>query len=157
MTALRTFWDAAKSVFPNTVTIVVPSNGDTINDDSGQITGAWTGTAQAPIAGTGGVGSYMSTAGAMVRWTSPAVINGRRPIGKTFLVPCMASAIGNGVISSAITTPITTAAQALVVAYAGEMKIYHRPTGEPPHGGVAATIIAGTCINKQVVLRSRRD
>lgn len=158
MGALRTFWDAVKANFPNTVTISIPNVGDQISDDSGQITGAWAGPQQTNVVGTGGVGGYLSTAGTMIRWTTPQVVNGRRPIGKTFLVPAITSQFSpSGTITSASVTAFTTAAQALVVAYAGEMKIYHRPTGTPPHGGVACTIINGVCINKQVVLRSRRD
>lgn len=158
MSALRTFWDAVKANFPNTVVITIPNSGDQISDDSGQITGAWSGPAQTNVVGTGGVAGYLSTAGPMIRWTTPQVVNGRRPIGKTFLVPSMSTQFSSaGTITGATVTAYTTAAQALVVAYAGEMKTYHRPTGSPPHGGVACTIISGVCINKQAVLRSRRD
>lgn len=156
MTALRTFWDAVKAVFPNTMVIGVPNSGDTINEDNGQITGAWSGPAQTNVQGTGGVGSYLSTAGAMVRWTTPQVVNGRRPIGKTFLVPAMTGIFSSsGTIASATLTTIQNAATALVVAYAGELKTYHRPVAG--HGGVGCTVTAGTAIAKQVVLRSRRD
>lgn len=158
MTALRTFFDGVKTVFPNVVTIQVPNAGDQINDNSGQIVGAWSGPAQAPVVGTGGAGSYTSTAGAMIRWVTPQVVNGRRPIGKTFLVPATTGIFSpTGTIGSSTITSVTTAAQALVVAYAGELKTYHRPTGSPAAGGVACTIISGGCVNKQVVLRSRRD
>jgi hypothetical protein len=156
MTALRTFWDAVKATFPNTMQIGVPNAGDTINEDTGQIQGAWSGPAQASIQGTGGVGSFLSTAGAMIRWTTPQVVNGRRPIGKTFLVPAMTSVFSSsGQIASATLTSLQSAATALVVAYAGELKTYHRP--KAGHGGVGCTITAGTAIGKQVVLRSRRD
>lgn len=156
MGALRTFWDAVKSVFPNTMQIQVPNSGDTINEDNGQIQGAWSGPSQAVIQGTGGVGSYLSTAGAMIRWTTPLVVEGRRPIGKTFLVPAMTSTFSSsGTISSSVVTTLQTAATNLVVAYAGELKVYHRP--KAGHGGVGATVTAGTAIAKQVVLRSRRD
>lgn len=158
MTALRTFWDGVKSVFPNTVAINVPAAGDQINDDSGQIVGAWTGPAQATVIGTGGVGAYLSTAGVMVKWVTPQVVDGRRPIGKTYLVPAYNTVFSNiGTITGSVVTTVTAAAQALVVAYAGEMKIYHRPKGDPPHGGVGCTIISGGAVSKQVVLRSRRD
>lgn len=156
MGALRTFWDAVKVVFPNTMQIQVPNSGDTINEDTGQITGAWSGPTQAVIQGTGGVGSYLSTAGAMIRWTTPLVVNGRRPIGKTFLVPAMTGIFSSsGTIAGATLTTLQNAASALVVAYAGELKTYHRPVAG--HGGVGATVTAGTAISKQVVLRSRRD
>jgi hypothetical protein len=156
MTALRTFWDAVKALFPNSMVIGVPNVGDTINEDTGQITGAWSGPAQTNVVGTGGVGAYLSTAGAMVRWTTPQVVNGRRPIGKTFLVPAMTSIFSSsGTIASGTVATVQAAATALVVAYAGELKTYHRPVDG--HGGVGCTVTAGTAISKQVVLRSRRD
>lgn len=156
MSALRTFWDSIKALFPNSMVISVPNAGDTINEDTGQIQGAWSGPAQTNVVGTGGVGGYLATAGAMVRWGTPQVIDGRRPIGKTFLVPAMNSVFSSsGTIAGANISTIQAAATALIVAYAGEMKVYHRP--KDGHGGVGATITVGTAITKQVVLRSRRD
>lgn len=153
---IRTFWDAVKSNFPNSVTIAVASSGDVINEATGQIVSGWTGPAQTNVVGSGGVGAYLSTAGPMVRWTTSAVVDGRRPIGKTFLVPAMSSQFSSsGTILGASVTSISAAAQALVVALGGELKIYHRKNAKGP--GVALTIIQGTCTGKQVVLRSRRD
>lgn len=156
MAPIRAFWDAVKANFPNTWAIAIPNAGDVLNEDTGQITGAWTGPAQANVVGTGGVGAYLSTAGAMIRWTTPQVVDGRRPIGKTFLVPAMTAIFSStGTIGSSQLATYQAAATALVVALAGELKIYHRP--KAGHGGVACTVTAGTAIAKQVVLRSRRD
>jgi hypothetical protein len=156
MTALRTFWDAVKANFPNTWVLTIPNSGDTINEDTGQIQGAWSGPSQTNVVGTGGVGAFLATAGPMIRWTTPQVVDGRRPVGKTFLIPAMSSQFSSaGTILGSFVTTATTAAQALVVAYAGEMKTYHRP--KAGHGGVGCTITAGQCTNKQAVLRSRRD
>ena len=155
MSAVRTFWDALKANFPNSVNIQVPSSGDTINEATGAITGAWSGPAQAVLQGLGGVGSYLSTAGVMIRWTTPEVIQGRRPIGKTFLVPAMTGLFDSaGTIANATLTSYQAAAAALIAAYAGEMKIWHRPNAKGP--GTAATITAAAVPDKQVVLRSRR-
>ena len=156
MSPIRTFWDAIKGNFPNTVTINIPASGDQINEATGLITGAWTGTVLTGVQGTGGVGAYLSTAGPMIRWSTSAVIDGRRPIGKTYLVPAMSSQFSSsGTILGSFVTSATAAAQALVVALAGELKLYHRKNAKGP--GVAAQIIAGVCSTKQVVLRSRRD
>lgn len=156
MTALRTFWDAVKANFPNTMQIQVPNSGDTINETTGVITGAWSGPSQTVVVGTGGVGAYLSTAGAMVRWNTPQVVDGRRPIGKTYLVPCMNGVFDSaGTIANASITTYQTAASALITAYAGEMKIYHRHNAKGP--GVACTITSASVPDKQVVLRSRRD
>lgn len=156
MSALRTFWDAVKANFPNAVQIQVANSGDTINETTGVITGAWSGPSQAVIVGTGGVGSYLSTAGAMIRWNTPQVVDGRRPIGKTYLVPAMNGVFDSaGTIANASVTAYQAAAAALITAYAGEMKIFHRKNAKGV--GVACTITSATCPDKQVVLRSRRD
>lgn len=156
--ALRTFWDSIKATFPNTMIVTVANTGDVINEDNGQITGAWNGAIQANVVGTGGAGSFMSAQGPMVRWSTPQVVNGRRPIGKTFLVPAVTAILSaSGTIGGATQTIIQNAATALIVALGGELKIYHRPSGSPPHGGVACTITAASVSTKSMVLRSRRD
>lgn len=158
MTAVRTFWDAVKSVFPTSVQIQVANVGDTINEDSGQIQGAWSGPAQAVVAGSGGAGSVNSMGGPMIKWVTPQVVNGRRPIGKTFLVPAVVGIYtSQGQIATGTITTLQTAAQALVTAYAGEMKTWHRPDKATGHGGVGCTITAASVSARQMVLRSRRD
>jgi len=155
MTALRTFWDAVKANFPNSCTIQVPNSGDVINEATGIITGAWSGPSQLPISGGGGVGTYLSTAGPMVTWQTPQVVDGRRPKGKTFLVPAMSGSFdSSGTIATAFQSTLQSAATALIVAYAGDFKIFHRPNSKGP--GVACTITAATINDKQYVLRSRR-
>lgn len=156
MTPIRTFWDAIKGNFPNSVTINVPASGDQINEATGVITGGWTGTVLTGVQGTGGVGAYLSTAGPMIRWGTTLVIDGRRPIGKTYLIPAMSSQFSSsGTILGSFVTTATSAAQALIVALAGELKIFHRPNAKGP--GAAVQILTGVCSTKQVVLRSRRD
>jgi hypothetical protein len=83
-TALRTFYDAIKAFLPTGMTIQIPNTGDQIQEADGSITGAWSGPAQAQVVCTG-VGNYAGPAGACVNWRTANVINGRRPMGRTFL------------------------------------------------------------------------
>lgn len=163
MTALRTFFSAIAGNIPSAVTINVPSGGDQISDVTGQITGIWSGPAQAPLNMTGGVGNYSGTSGLVVDWLSSAVVNGRRPIGKTFIVPTNQTAYDtNGSIATAVISSVTTAAMALLAAYAGELKVFSRPF-TPPAGstkpariGSSSTAVAARVPDLAVVLRSRR-
>lgn len=156
MSPIRAFWLAIAGVFPNSLIIGTPNSGDTINEATGQITGAWTGPIQSSVVGTGGAGAYSPTIGPMVRWITPQVVDGRRPIGKTFLIPSSSSIQSTaGTFTSAIITTIANAAVALVVALAGELKTWHRPNAKGP--GVACTITGASVSGKQMVLRSRRD
>ncbi len=156
MSALRTFWVAASAVFPTGMSSQIANTGDQINEDSGIIQGAWSGPAQTAIPGSGGAGGVSSAEGVMCRYTTPQVVDGRRPVGKTFLVPCVTSVFTTaGQIATTTQSSIQSALTALIAAYAGEMKIWHRP--KAGHGGVGCTITAGSVLGKQVVLRSRRD
>lgn len=163
MTALRTFFAAVGPLLPNTVQIAVPSAGDQINDTTGVITGIWSGPAQTVITGTGGVGTYAGGSGAVVEWLSSAIVAGRRPIGKTFVVPLVNTQYdSNGSLSASCITALQTAASALIVAYAGEMKVFSRPftppagSPKPPRVGVGSTIVAARIPDLAAVLRSRR-
>ena len=83
------------------------------------------------------------------------VVNGRLPMGRTFLVPLVvANYDANGTLASATVTGITNAANALITALAGELKIWHRPDTKGP--GVAATVISCQVPDMAAVLKSRR-
>lgn len=156
MTALRTFWVAVGPFMPTGVSIQVPNSGDQFNEATGLITGTWSGPAQTAVAASGGAGAYLSTAGPMIRWTPNGVVDGRRPIGKTFLVPYIAGGFSSagGILGANVTT-LTTAATNLLTAYGGSMKLWHRKNAKG--AGTQLTILSGACTGKQVVLRSRRD
>lgn len=156
MTALRTFWVAIAALMPTPLSIGVPNSGDQFQEATGLITGTWTGPAQAAVPGSGGAGAYLSTAGAMIRWTPNGVVDGRRPIGKTYIIPIMSSNFSSaGGIASATQTTLTNAATTLLAAYGGSMKLWHRKNAKG--AGQQLTLLSGAGINKQVVLRSRRD
>lgn len=163
MTALRAFFNAFTLLIPSGVTIAVPSAGDQINDTTGQITGIWTGPAQSSFNCSGGTGAYAGGSGAVCEWLSSAIVAGRRPIGKTFLVPLISGQFdSNGSLSAGCITAIQTAAATLITAYAGEMKVFSRPyvppvgSPNPPRVGVASTIVAARVPDLAAVLRSRR-
>lgn len=156
MTGVRTFWDSIKGLIPTGVSIAVPNSGDQFTEGTGTITGSWSGPAQATVASTGGAGAYLATAGAMIRWTVAGVVDGRRPIGKTFIVPVSTSVFSSsGTIAAGTVTTVNAAITALLSTYGGAMKLWHRPNAKG--AGSQLTILSGQCINKQVVLRSRRD
>lgn len=162
MSALRTFFAAFTNLIAGGVQLQIPSAGDQINDTDGSITGIWTGPAQTVVTTTGS-GAYSGASGAVVEWLSSAIVGGRRPIGKTFLVPlAQANYDTNGTLTSAFLTAAQTAANALIVAYAGEMKVLSRPftppagSPKPPRVGVASTIVAARIPDLAAVLRSRR-
>lgn len=153
-TAIRSFYDAVKAFLPNNMTIQVPSTGDQINEADGKITGAWSGAAQSVVTCTG-VGNYAGPAGLAINWRTALVIDGRRPMGRTFLVPIVGSSTEtNGTIATATLATVQTAADTLISALAGELKCWHRPNAKGP--GANVTVITAQIPDQVAVLRTRR-
>jgi hypothetical protein len=151
---IRAFFDALKAFLPNNMTIQVPNTGDQVDESTGHIIGAWTGAAQAIITCTG-TGNYPGSAGACINWRTSLVLNGRRPMGRTFLVPLVTGSFEtNGSIAAATITAMQTAANTLITNLAGELKIWSRP--RPTIAGANVTVTSANVPDLAVVLRSRR-
>jgi hypothetical protein len=153
--AIRTFYDALKANIPTGLTIQVPSTGDQVNEATGAITGVWSGAVQAVVTGTA-VGVYAGPVGACVNWRTGNIINGRRPMGRTFIVPLsQASFETNGTLSAAALALIQAAATQLITDLAGELKVWHRPNTAGP--GANVTVLTAQVPDMGAVLRSRRQ
>lgn len=154
-TAIRTFYDALKANIPTGLSIQVPSSGDQIAEATGDITGVWSGAAQAAVVGTS-VGVYAGPTGACVNWRTAQIINGRRPMGRTFIVPLSnASFETNGTLAAAALALIQAAANQLIIDLAGELKVWHRPNAAGP--GANVTVLTAQVPDMAAVLRSRRQ
>lgn len=156
-TPIRTFFNVVKDYLPAAVTITVPTSGDQIAEATGLITGTYSATVTggAVNGAAGNSGSYPGMAGAQVQWQTSAIIAGRRPLGKTFLVPLIGSAFDtNGSLSSAALTALQNGATALIAALSGEMKVWSRP--RPTIAGANVTVTAARIPDLAIALRSRR-
>ena len=63
-TALSTYYSAIAALFPAPLSWSIPPSGDTINDATGELVGAWTGVGAGIIAASGS-GSYAASVGAL--------------------------------------------------------------------------------------------
>lgn len=153
-TNLTTFFSAIKAFFPAVCTWQVPSSGDIIDIASGKITGGWSGGTASTTTATGS-GAYVAGTGAMVRWNTSQIRDGRRMKGRTFLCPLITVEFDNaGTIANADVATMQTAANAL--AGTGSLTIYGRPRSKTSNDGQAATVTGGQVLDKVVSLRSRR-
>lgn len=153
-TEIRTFFNALITLLPSGLTITVPNTGDVVNEATGVVTGAWSGTANTVVTATG-AGNYAGPAGACVNWHTSLLVNGRRPIGRTFLVPIISSAMQtDGSLATTTVSTILTAANLLITNLAGELKVWSRPT--PTAAGQNVTVTSANVPDLAVVLRSRR-
>lgn len=155
VSALVTFFTAIKGQFPTGLTWQIPSSGDTFDDQTGTLTGTWTGGSGSTVAASGGSTVYAAGTGAYVRWDTGAVINGRRVKGRTFLCPILGATFDtNGTLQNATVAAWQTAVNTLVSS--STLRVWHRP---PPGGntGIAVLVTAGTVPDKVTSLRSRRS
>lgn len=156
---LLTFFTAIKNNHPVGLTFTVPNFGDTVDSATGKITGTWSGAGGGTAVSSAVSSNYPGSAGAMVRWTTNVVFNGRRVAGRTFFVPMIQSKFDTtGTIDDATRTALISAAGTLITSYAGSLVVYGRPSDTPPpgHAAVVAPIVAATVPDLAVVLRSRR-
>jgi hypothetical protein len=153
--ALGAYFNAIKASFPPVVTWQIPNTGDTLDDVSGAVTGAWTGGTSATIAGTGSA-QYFAGTGAYVRWVTGAVHNRRKVYGRTFLLPIInAGADNDGTIGGATLSTLQTATT--VLAGGGLLRIWHRPTSATSSDGVSFPVVAGIVVDKTTSLKTRRS
>jgi len=156
-TPIRTFFAALTNYVPAAVTWTVPTSGDQISEATGAITGAYTATVTGgSVAGAvGNSGAYPGMAGAVIEWQTSAIIAGRRPLGKTFLVPLYPTAFdANGSILTAAITAIQAAGTTLISALSGELKVWSRP--RPALAGANVTVTSCRVPDLAVALRTRR-
>jgi hypothetical protein len=147
---LATFYGAVKGYIPSGITITIPSSGRVIESTTGHPTAMWANGTDTAIACTG-TGGVHAAGGAMIRWNSSLFVNNRRLRGKTFLVPLTVSSYSSdGTLDSAAFGVLNTAAAAVPGGTSG-LAIWSRKWGQ----WAAAT--TGECVDKAVVLTSRRD
>lgn len=148
------FLNAAPLLFPSSVSIFVPDNGDQIDDVTGTLVGTWSDP------GTGGTvtgtntGDFFMGVGFRVKWPTAGIVGGRRVVGSTFLCP-IAAAISDtsGTIDTATLVSTAGAAAALVAAQP-TMRIWSRPT--PARAGTSSVVVSVEVPDKTSWLRSRR-
>jgi len=156
-TPIRTFFAALGTYLPAAVSISVPTSGDQISEATGAITGSYSATVTGgAVTGLGAnTGAYAGSAGAQVQWQTSAIVAGRRPLGKTFIVPGYGTLFdANGSLATAAQTALQNAGTALIAALSGELKVWSRP--RPALAGANVTVTSCRVPDLSISLRSRR-
>lgn len=156
LTAWQAFIAGIADRFPSNTTLQIQNTGDTLNEVTGEITGAWSGAAQTAVVGTGS-GAYAAASGAHINWRTADVVNGRRVRGRTFLVPLYGGAYdSDGTIAATVLTDLRTNLATLLTAIVGNgAVVWHRPVNGA--NGSIHGITTADIPDKAAVLRSRRD
>jgi len=161
---LKTFFTAIKDLFPLNLTTDVPSSGDVIDSGTGLITGGWAGSGGGQSISAASSGGYAGGSGALIRWQTNAVLNGRRLVGRTYLVPLERGVyFTDGSLTTSAQGVISAAGQAMITAYAGALLVYGPPRdsgtngpNDPGKAAINSPIISCLVPDLAAVMRSRR-
>ena len=155
-TAIRTFFSVALAYLPLGTVISPPSGGDTFESTTGILNGAWSMTPGAALTSSAG-GQYAKGVGMRVKWNTTGITRGRRVRGTTFLVPLVAGLYdSNGTIADTTITALQTAADTLIAADGGSMRVYSRPSGAGATDGALHAVTSAQVVDQVSWLRSRR-
>lgn len=153
---VRSAFNELGNILPESVSIDIDPEVPVIDSDTGMT--ASIETIDPPGTVTGGASTaYSAASGGVVTWRTNDLRNGRRIMGRTFLVPLAAGAYeSDGTLSTAGLTNLRGFADELTAGdFDSELGVWSRPVGGS--GGVFATVTAYTVADKVAVLRSRRD
>jgi hypothetical protein len=166
VTKSQNLFTGLKPALPNSVEISMLSDIRLLDDASGDLRNSFTYAGAPVIGGSGGVGNYSAASGGVIRWITGQVHGKHLLVGRTFVVPMIATEYGsNGQLASSAVTTLATAAEAMRSAPGPAFGIWGRPRKEqePPNPNKPALIgswrpaVSEAVPNKVSVLRSRRD
>lgn len=153
ITAIMAGFAAVNNAIPSGLQITAPTGGDTISEETGQVTGVWAAPVHSPV-GAIGSGTWVNGVGARVKWLTGAFRNGRAVVGSTFIVPLIATAYeGAGNITSANLTLLQAFGNAIAGSAHG-VRVYSRKNATSV--GTSNLIINYVAPDKVSWLRSRR-
>ena len=152
--AVLDFFDATKTLFPFNLQWTVPSNGDVIQDTTGDLTGTWSSPGEGGTVTTSGAANWTQGVGTRIVWNTAGLFHGRRVKGSTFLVPLWSGAYeGAGNITAATISTLQSAGNALIAAHP-DLVVWSNPRG----GSDGEVNVISSCTVPDAVswLRSRR-
>lgn len=151
--AVRTLFAAFASALPDDVLITFdPEVRDLAND--GTLTAVYPVTPPSSVAGAS-TASFLNGSGALIRHSTASIVNGRRLLGRTFLVPYAPGSFGtNGDLSSTSQATLNTAFATFKTqaASAGaNFAVWSRANS------LVADVTASNAVARPTTLRTRND
>lgn len=140
---------------PAAIDINFDTNTELIDEATGEMVSFESATAQPPIGGSGSK-VYAAVSGACISWYTAGVANGRRVRGRTFLVPLQDQAFASdGSLSVSLLADLAAGGNGAVAA--GELQVWHRPSGPGATDGFAHPVTAWRATDQAAYLKSRRN
>ena len=149
---VKEFFEVVDAVMPNDTTITYDSEVLDLAED-GTLTAVWAVTPPAATPGLG-TGEFARAAGAVINWSTGAIVAGRRLSGRTFIVPTAGNTFdASGVLTSAAISNLNGAAAQLIAAGAANrpLRVWSRTHA------TSAVVVSAAVPAKGAILRGRRD
>lgn len=149
------FFHAVDDVIPGGNSVVVPGDGDIIDETNGELVDVWSEGAAVTVPGADGVPQAAAGVGACINWLTAGIVNGKRVRGRTFVVPMSTSRYD---AAGTLSAPAITALEAggLLLATGG-LGVWHRPTTPGGTDGSFHMATAFRVRDRVAFLSSRRD
>ena len=125
--AVKTFLDSVASGIPSSCTFTIPGGGDTIDEATGALVGAWSAGSNLAASGTG-ANTFTLGSGVRIEWNTGAVYGGHHIRGRTFMVPVLnANFDAAGRVAAGTISGWGAAATTLISSQGGDMVVWSRP------------------------------
>lgn len=172
LAAVHDFFDALKALVPATIVWSFSPVGDTIDEESGVLTGSYSAIGESNVSATGSDTNVADPVGAVLRWETSQIRYGHRVRGRTFIVPGIKDMYAAGTLNDSVVTQLEGYGNDMLAVVPDNFVVWTRPfLGTPAwtdkygvthaaraaHDGATSTITECTVPDKAVVLRSRRD
>lgn len=153
--ALSTFLTALRPSLAASTNYRIRPEGRELDEATGTLTGVWSEPTLYANSGTSAAsGPVPNAAQILVRWATPAIINGRVLKGRTFIPGAANTASGSsGEVVSGVVTSFTAAGAALIIADV-DLRVWSRP--KPGRPGQAFTVTGVNVWSELAVQRRRR-
>lgn len=151
--ALGAFWEDVCPNLDNSTSVVVDTDGVTIDDATGGLVDSWADPTPYTFSG-GGTGEPVDDAAQiLVRWKTATIVGGRFLQGRTFIPGSNVANLSNGNLIGSTQTALQTAVNTFIASAAG-LAVWHRPKEAAP--GSSDAVSTGSVWNEFAVLRRRR-
>lgn len=153
---VHAFFTSLSALMVGNCSVNIPDGGDTFNEATGELTGAWGTPTSRNVASQNGPAAYAGGSGACISWNTNSINRGRKIRGRTFLVPLYGGTFDtDGSISAMHLTELNNWVATFADAGASGLGIWSRP--RLGIGGLHGPVTGGVVHDLAAVLRSRRD
>lgn len=156
------FFGSTQENYSNTTSVRLATEGRVIDDETGTLTGTWSGGPGGVMTGSSTAEAVPNASQALVRMETAAVVAGRLLKGRMFLPGLSSDCLLNGELTEVARLDIQSRFNVEMIPGFG-LLIWSRPfagsvgpPARPPRAGSSSAVNSGSVWNEYAILRNRR-